>query len=132
MLRKHFNLMSTQQLKKAPFYSWQCLTLSLPHRDVDLVIPDEVEMKHLLIFLIHKLHTLDGIKDTALPLQQELKAMTMKEAWFMRCRPPSAKAARDKLRKSQQMMYRQVYLKYLLMKIRCKISYEALVRRQTV
>ena len=38
MLRKHFNCMSLADLQRAPFFSWQCITLVLKHRDVDLVI----------------------------------------------------------------------------------------------
>ena len=41
MLRKHINLMEPEELKKLPFYSWNCLTLCLPYKDVDLVIKDE-------------------------------------------------------------------------------------------
>jgi hypothetical protein len=65
MLRKHFNCMSLNELKDIPFYSWQCITLVLEHRDVDLVILDEDDMKLLLKFLIHSLYTIDGRRDSA-------------------------------------------------------------------
>jgi hypothetical protein len=32
--------MTTAELPKMPFYSWQCITLVLENRDVDLVITD--------------------------------------------------------------------------------------------
>lgn len=41
MLRKHFNSMNLEELDDIPFLSWQCLSLQLPHRDVDIVIKDE-------------------------------------------------------------------------------------------
>lgn len=41
--RKHINSQA-KDLENLLFYSWQCLTLQLPHRDVDLVIPDESKM----------------------------------------------------------------------------------------
>jgi len=33
--------MSVDDVKEAPFYSWQCLSIQLPGRDVDLVIKDD-------------------------------------------------------------------------------------------
>ena len=44
VLRKHINSLETRQLKDLPFYSWECLTLVLDDRDVDLVIKNEKEM----------------------------------------------------------------------------------------
>lgn len=67
MLRKH--MISTNvknvQAGKAPFYSWQCLTLQLSHRDVDLVIPNEKDMDDLLEVLIDAMQTVNGKKDSA-------------------------------------------------------------------
>ena len=65
MLRKHVNSMNTEELKYLPFLSWQCITLQLSHRDVDLVIPDEKDMDKLLMFLIHSMYTVDGVKGSA-------------------------------------------------------------------
>ena len=48
-----------------PFYSWQCITLQLKNRDIDLVIPDDADMNRFLKLLIHSLRTLDGAKGTA-------------------------------------------------------------------
>lgn len=65
MLRKHFNSMTLDELKNIPFYSWQCITLELKHRSVDLVIPDEKDMEKFLKFLIHNLRCMDGVKGSA-------------------------------------------------------------------
>lgn len=65
MLRKHFNSMNHDEMKYVPFYSWQCLTLQLAHRDVDLIIQDQQDMDQLLKFLIHKMRTIDGFKSSA-------------------------------------------------------------------
>jgi len=46
MLRKHINSMSKEEIAKGlPFYSWNCITLKLARRDVDLVIKDEAQME---------------------------------------------------------------------------------------
>jgi hypothetical protein len=73
MLRKHFNSMSLSEISEVPFHSWQCITLILEHRDVDLIISDESDMLLILKFLIHNLYTLDGERDSARPLLNALQ-----------------------------------------------------------
>jgi hypothetical protein len=43
MLRKHINSLEISKIndEDIPFQSWQCISLNLKHRDVDLVIKDE-------------------------------------------------------------------------------------------
>ena len=65
MLRKHFNSLSVKKLHKAPFLSWQCLTLYLPTRDINLVIKNDTHMSYLLKFLIYHLKTVNGNRDSA-------------------------------------------------------------------
>ena len=65
MLRKHINSLPRAKLKDLPFYSWNCLTLQLEHRDVDLVIRDEKHMRMILKFLSYKLNTINGQKGSA-------------------------------------------------------------------
>ena len=72
MLRKHFISMSVSEIAEIPFYSWQCITLVLEHRDVDLIISDEDDMLLLLKFLIHNLYTIDGCRDSARQLLNAL------------------------------------------------------------
>jgi hypothetical protein len=57
--------MRVEELKNVPFYSWECLTLKLGSRDVDLVIRNEQAMNRLLKFLIHRLRTMDGYAGSA-------------------------------------------------------------------
>lgn len=65
MLRKHINSQTRTELDKVPFYSWNCITLKLGRRDVDLVIKDDKQMQLFLKFLIYSLKTLDGVKGSA-------------------------------------------------------------------
>ena len=60
MLRKHINLMEKDELDNLPFYSWNCLTICLPQKDVDLVIKDEQDMERLIKFLVYQIKTVDG------------------------------------------------------------------------
>jgi hypothetical protein len=66
MYRKHI---ITKAGDKYPFYSWQCLTISLKGRDIDLVIHDDEEMDKLLKYLLFRMNTFDGYKDSAACLQ---------------------------------------------------------------
>ena len=48
-----------------PFFSWQCITLQIAGRTVDLVIKNAEDMTLLLRFLVTALNTVDGIRDSA-------------------------------------------------------------------
>ena len=55
-----------------PFYAWECITLDLGYREVDLVIRDEAQMKALLMFLIYSMKTVDGKQGSAIPIHKAL------------------------------------------------------------
>lgn len=69
MMRKHINSLdnTNRRIVKLPFYAWQCITLQMNLRDVDLVIQEERHMKIFLQFLILSLQTVDGLRSTARP-----------------------------------------------------------------
>ena len=68
ILRKHFNSMSLGELKYIPFFSWQCFTLCMNHRDVHLIVSNEQVMDDFLLVLIYALNTVDGTKGSAEPI----------------------------------------------------------------
>ena len=73
MLRKHINLLDYRNAKlHAPFYCWECLTLQMGNVEVNLVIKNEYHMQNMLKFLISKLKTIDGTRDTALSVEKIL------------------------------------------------------------
>lgn len=66
MMRKHINSLTDIKSKEnLPFYAWQCLSLRLETRNIDLVILDPGEMLMILRFLILSLKTVDGLRNTA-------------------------------------------------------------------
>ena len=65
MLRKHINMLDDKQLEEVPFFAWNCLTICLKTRDIDLVIKDESDMDKVLKFLVYKLKTQDGVRNSA-------------------------------------------------------------------
>lgn len=70
MLRKHINSLPKKEHKNLPFHAWECLTIQLVHRNVDLVIRSEKEMSMLLKILVTSLETIDGTTGTARPILQ--------------------------------------------------------------
>ena len=72
MLRKHIISMTKKELVNVPFNSWNCITLCMSNRDIDLVIRNDEDMEKILKFLIYNLKTLDGSKDSALKLIQKM------------------------------------------------------------
>ena len=65
-MRKHIN--SLTDPKDLPFFSWNCITLQLKSRDVDLVIKSEEHMFNFLTYLVYKIKTVDGNKNSAVPI----------------------------------------------------------------
>ena len=55
-----------------PFYAWECITIQLEDRDVDLVIRNEKEMDDFLAMLIHKMNSIDGNRDSATGVKHQL------------------------------------------------------------
>ena len=69
MLRKHVNQLdiNDEGLENSiPFKSWECITVQLERRDVDLVIHNEDDMMDFLTVLIHKINTIDGHRNSAI------------------------------------------------------------------
>ena len=55
----------------APFYGWNCITLSIAHKwDIYLIIKNEMVMDKLIKLLIYKTNTLDGNQGTVLAFKQ--------------------------------------------------------------
>ena len=62
-----------------PFYSWQCLTLNLKERSVDLVIPNDRDFDRLVKYLLYKMDSVDGNKDSGLKIFQLLSTAQNKD-----------------------------------------------------
>lgn len=61
------------------FFSWECLTLKLENRDINLVIKNQEDMSNLLMFLINRLNTIDGKKDSGLGILNLAKSNEAKK-----------------------------------------------------
>lgn len=134
MLRKHVNMMNDKELEEIPFYSWNCLTLCLERRDIDLVIKDEHDLKKLLQFLIFKLKTQDGVRDSAVDMIDVLNRKQRKER--MKESDSTEKISTIEEHKMNQgtmhLINNKVMFKYNLMKVRNKISFIALQKNKAI
>ena len=72
-------------------------------------------MNYFLRYLVTNLRTIDGIKGSAEGILKVLK-----------------KQSKEKPAIIEQKLFRKIYKKYLLMKVRNKISYMALLKRYTI
>ena len=73
MLRKHTISMDLEDLEKdAPFYGWNCITLSISHKwDIYLIIRNDRVMSDFIKLLIYKTETVDGVRGSAIALKKE-------------------------------------------------------------
>ena len=133
MHRKHIINTPRDKLNSIPFYCWNCITLQLPHRDVDLVIKCDVHMKMFIRFLVYTLKTIDGNKDSARGildalLKQDLEAFSTKTGRVL----ISESRRHNFLQKNEYRIFRQINMKYTIMRIRMKISYMAFEKQVTL
>lgn len=67
LYRKQVNSMPHKDIVKwgLPFYSWQCLTIVLKNqRQMNLVIEDEDQMAFVIRFLVLRLRSVDGLRNS--------------------------------------------------------------------
>lgn len=61
----HFDSQDPNKVQTFPFFAWQCLTIEITGRTIDLVIKNDQEMNLILKFLVQAINTVDGRRDTA-------------------------------------------------------------------
>ena len=121
-LRKHISCLHDQQIEKLPFYAWQCISLTLKHREVDFVFKDEIQQNKFVKYLIYRMKTIDGRKESAVPILKAMESQPRKEGVSLE--------KQEKM--NQQEVIRKCYLKYLVIKLRQKISFIAFQKKMTI
>lgn len=97
---------------EVPFYAWQCISICMKNgHTINLIIKDELDMKIFLLFLIQKLKSFDGVRDTFDVLYSSNK---------------------DIANLPFGHIMQRVYKRYALMKLQMKISFEACRQYKTI
>lgn len=50
-------------VESMPLFAWQCLSISLKHRDIDISFKSQREQNNFVKFMLYKLNTVDGRRD---------------------------------------------------------------------
>jgi hypothetical protein len=90
-------------------------------------------MKRVLKFIIQAITTMDGRRGTAEKMLDLMNRQSFDE--YQCCNgvtivPDSVR--RNLVQKNEHILYRKVYMKYLILKVRAKISYMAFIKKMTV
>ena len=133
MLRKHILTTPSDKLNQLPFHSWNCITLQLEHRDVDLVIKSEKQMEIFLQFLVYKLKTLDGRRNTSTHLLEYLNQQDI-QTFMKKNKRVEISGARELqiMQKNEMKLFTKVCQKYTILKVRNKISFIAFQKGYTI
>jgi hypothetical protein len=119
MLRKHIISIGKEDFETVPFNSWNCLTLQMSNRDIDLVIRNDDEMEKVLKFLIYNMKTLDGSKNSALKLIKAMREEKVKQLYVCPVRKTHDKKKEVEIDKEVEfIIFQKVFFKYKILKIR--------------
>jgi len=66
-------------MDNVPFYAWECVTIVIPGREIDIVIKNEACMTLFLKFLVYSMKTVDGGKDSAVNIYKALRIQEEKK-----------------------------------------------------
>ena len=134
ILRKHLNSIKKKEFQdeKVPFFAWQCVTLVLPHREVDLVIENESMMTKFLQMLIFCMNTCDLNKDSATLVKQALYKQWKRDYLTKNKNDPRVSEKQTIRKKIDHQVMVQTILKVKILRIRMKISYHAFMRNITI
>lgn len=114
------------EIKKLPFYSWDCITLYTAETQIDLVIKEQVVMDKFLMLLIHKLNTINGERGSGMNLRKYLVRQMTGEANL------SKKEKNEIEKRVASVFVSQVLKSYKLVRMRQKITFACVIRGKTL
>ena len=142
VLRKHISYMPKAYLtaKSMPFFAWQCISLTLAHREVDIVVKDDKDQNNLVKYILYKMRTIDGRAGSADQILKQMekqglenykKKKSINNPNFGLKDMPHAYLTKVRLRNRLKVM-RQTYQKYIIIKFRIKVSWIAFKHKMTI
>ena len=119
-------------MENLPFYAWECISIHLKERTIDLVIKERNHLFCLLKFLIWNLNTVDGKKGTALQLLDHVNQIAINKVK----KYTNGIISKMKLfqidQMNQQIIYQKIFVKYKVIELRLKISFSAMSKGLTI
>ena len=125
--------MTNKELNNLPFYSWNCITINTKSRDIDLVIRNEEHMMKLIRFLILVTTTVDGRKNTGTKILETLNSQDKKNYRQNSGVSIVSKPISDNMNRMNELtLVKKTLMKYRIMMIRAKMSYEGLRKQESL
>ena len=105
----------------------------MPLRDIELVIPDENQMKIVIQFLILVLKSVDGLRNSANEQINTMMAIQSQgesnQRWLFETKDFELN---NLYRLNMQILSEKTWKKFMLLKVRMKISYSAFAKDLTI
>lgn len=90
-------------------------------------------MDHFLLFLVHSIRTIDGNRNSANGLLNLLNRAAIEKYKRDHKKGLISKSVEQKIEQTNEnSLFRKIHLKFIIMRVRAKISYMAFIRRMTV
>jgi len=116
-----------------PFYSWQCITLQLEKRYIDLVIKKDEDMVKFIKLLVYKTDTMDGNRGSALRLCARISNSKIIETEEEEQENIMDDERKEEIREEiKTYIYKKTVKKYRVLSVRSKISYHAFIKKMTI
>jgi hypothetical protein len=119
------NTTTEQEISNLPFNAWECISLTLGNRDIDLVIKEESIMDMFLKLLIHNTNSIDGQRGSA----EHTKGVMLKKVITKNSSKKEEQTAIADI--SHRLMIRTA-LSFKVIRARLKMSFLALKSRKTI
>ena len=140
MLRKHINSLEIAKMadEDMPFYAWECISLNLAHRDVDLVIKNEKDMNDFITLISYHMQTVDNSKDSANFINAHITKLKLRQAKAKdenigrRLTAKMKERIGDLSEKEKLAILKTTVMKYKIMRIRSKLSFTAFKANMTI
>ena len=90
-------------------------------------------MDHFLLFLVHSIRTINGNRNSANGLLNLLNRAAIEKYKRDHKKGLISKSVEQKIEQTNEnSLFRKIHLKFIIMRVRAKISYMAFIRRMTV
>ena len=116
-----------------PFKSWECISLQLGNRDIDLVIPNQNDMDDLIAVVVKNMNTVDGNQGSAQVIEKQINKLKKKHNEQHHRHDYDDDIELNLMSdKERFQLIKTTCFKYKIMRLRGKISYHAFCKNQTI